>query len=164
MSNADQNNAYHHHSRAEQPIAQQSRAHEPDQNQSDPAHDSAREQHCLGIAGPINQPGYDAGRCNDSETIEHDDLTDVLCAVFLLKQDKGKSEGDDPGQDGLCGNPDAEHGLEKFTVRHDLLQVGCKPLQGSTQTSGDLLAFGETRKQSKSIKDGCDSDDAADCT
>src|SRR6266568_2412355 len=74
----------------------------------------APEQDRIRIARAINQSGYMAGRRDDAEPIEHDDLADILLPILQLAEQQGQRAGAGSGQDGLRGNADAEDGVEEF--------------------------------------------------
>src|SRR5215469_3494488 len=63
------------------------RSHEPDQHQTDPAEHGAPEQDAFGVAGSVDQPRDISARRHHAESIQHDDLANILLTIAILPEE-----------------------------------------------------------------------------
>src|SRR5260221_4570923 len=101
VRDSDDDHARYHQDDVGSRSTENRHAGQTDQDQSKPADRRTPEEDRVRLAGAIDQTGDVAARSNDTDAVEHDDLTDLLLLEALPSEKQRQREGDDAGQYGF---------------------------------------------------------------
>ncbi len=123
VRDSDDDHARYHQDDVGSRSTENRHAGQTDQDQSKPADRRTPEEDRVRLAGAIDQTGDVAARSNDTDAVEHDDLTDLLLLEALPSEKQRQREGDDPGQYGFRRDANEKHGFQEVAAAHHCAHI-----------------------------------------
>src|SRR5260221_11381750 len=123
VRDSDDDHARYHQADVGSRSTENRHAGQTDQDQSKPADRRTPEEDRVRLAGAIDQTGDVAARSNDTDAVEHDDLTDLLLLEALPSEKQRQREGDDAGQYGFRRDANEKHGFQEVAAAHHCAHI-----------------------------------------